>query len=175
MRPVRCQFTVVTFHQAPNWKTPYTVTAHIRVFMVSLAPFPCLTDLMSPKINMTVPRRFAITVAWILHCATLYLRMTFFSFVTTVTVESKNNYFITKTINLVFPKLLHSHICVILTCSNLSVLWYMSSVLHPGSNDPTQQKCDGDLVILKAIWGRQNNSVSLTSLSFIPWLLPSIT
>lgn len=47
-------------------------------FMVSLAPFPCLTDLMSPKINMTVPRRFAITVPWILHCATLYLRKTIF-------------------------------------------------------------------------------------------------
>lgn len=68
-----------------------------------------------------------------------------------MTVEPKYHYFKTKTINIVFTKVLYSHICVILTFSNLSALGYMSSVLHPGSKDPTEQTRDGDLVILKAI------------------------
>lgn len=152
-------------------------------FMVSLASLPLSyrSDVTKNKYDRTITlwcyRTINITLfnKWIPHNA-LYLRKTIFSFVSTVTVESKYHYFITKTIHLVFTKVLYSHICAILNFSNIGVLWYMSSVLHPGSNDPTEQNRDGDLVILKAIWDRQNNNpISSTSLSFIAWLLPSIT
>jgi hypothetical protein len=47
---------------ALNWKLPDTLTAHIRVSWSRSPLFRCLTGLTSPKINMTVPRRFDVTV-----------------------------------------------------------------------------------------------------------------
>lgn len=162
-----------------TWHTHCTYTS----FMVSLTSLPLShrSDVTKKKYDHTKTlwcyRTMKITLCnkRLPYC-TLYLRKTIFSFVSTVTVQSKYHYFQTKTINIVFKEVFYSHICAILTFSNLSVLWYMSSVLHPGSNDPTEQTRDGALVILKAIWGRQNNNpVSSTSLSFISWLPLSIT
>jgi len=173
MRPVRRQFTVVISHQL--WIGSWQLSLHVFVSWshgsnVNKNKYDCNKTLWCFRtMNITLCNNW-------LRQNTLHLRKTIFSFVSTMTVESKYHYFKTKTINLIFTKVLYSHIHATLTFSDLSVLWYMSSVLHSESNDPTEQTRDGDLVILKAIWGRQNKKpVSSTSLSFIARLPPSIT